>query len=381
MGSRRDAIVQFCVINMKTLLFLSGGSQVAQFMLATLRERRGPLHLLATSSISDDPGLWEYDKVFLVPPTTKQPAEFKERVFKIIGEERVDLVIPCRDDDIAALGELAEAHPELWPKAVCGPSSVARAMDDKWNTFVFCKQHNLPCAESLIAGNTESPRGFAERVGYPLITKPRDGFSSKGIFLIENLAQLERALARPNYVVQEFLGDPETYWSFKRSIELDGTPLHHTLHGLKHSIELMFTPKSEHVGTFATFNRQAFRTRYVDPNTEAETLALGKRCGEVFSQLRWRGPLNIQCQRDRRGRVTIHEFNGRYGALAAERWMLGYDEVAMGIELFTGLKLVASSWATRPARRVVAQLASCGADPANVDALEEHGVWTRPAQV
>jgi hypothetical protein len=57
--------------------------------------------------------------------------------------------------------------------------------------------------------------------------------------------------------------------------------------------------------------------------------------------------------------------------------MLGYDEVAMGIELFTGLKLAASSWATRPARHVVAQLASCGADPAKVDALQEHGVWTR----
>jgi len=368
-------------MTMKRLLFLSGGSQVAQFVLAALRERRGPLQLLATSSISDDPGLWHYDKVFLVPPTAEQPAEFKERVFKIIAEEKVDLVIPCRDDDIAVLGELAEAHPELWPKAMCGPSSVARAMDDKWNTHVFCKQHDLPFAESLIAGGVETPQQFAERVGFPLIAKPRDGFSSKGIFLLENLAQLERALARPKYAVQEYLGDPETYWSFKRSIELDGMPLFYTLHGLKHEIQLMFTPMSEHVGTFATFNRQAFRARYVDPNTEVETLALAKRCGEVFSRLGWRGPLNIQCQRDRRGRLTIHEFNGRYSALAAERWMLGYDEVANGIELFSGLKLAPSSWAARPARHVVAQLASCGSDPAKVDALEKHGAWTGAARV
>jgi carbamoyl-phosphate synthase large subunit len=364
-------------MTMKRLLFLSGGSQVAQFVLAALRQRRSPLRLLATSSISDDPGLWEYDKVFLVPPTAKQPAEFKERVLRIIAEEKVDLVIPCRDDDIAVLGELAEAHPELWPKAMCGPSRVGRAMDDKWNTYLFCKQHNLPVAESLIAGSAETPQQFAERVGFPLIAKPRDGFSSKGIFLLENLAQLERALARPKYAVQEFLGDPETYWSFKRSIELDGMPLFYTLHGLKHEIQLMFTPSSEHVGTFATFNRQAFRARHVDPNTEAETLALARRCGEVFSRLGWRGPLNIQCQRDRRGRLTIHEFNGRYSALAAERWMLGYDEVAMGIELFTDLKLAESSWATRPARHVVAQLASCGSDPAKVDALEKHRAWTR----
>jgi len=149
-SARRDTIVHFSVMTMKNLLFLSGGSQVAQFVLAALRERRGPLRLLATSSISDDPGLWEYDRVFLVPPTAKQPAEFKERVLRIIDEEKVDLVIPCRDDDVAVLGELAEAHPELWPKAMCGPASVARALDDKWNTYLFCKQHDLPVAESLL---------------------------------------------------------------------------------------------------------------------------------------------------------------------------------------------------------------------------------------
>ena len=364
---------------MKCLLFLSGGSQVAQFVLTALRGRCGPLRMIATSSISDDPGLWEYEKVFLVPPTAKQPAEFKERVYRIIRDEKVDLVIPCRDDDVAVLGELAEAHPEVWPAALCGPSKVGRAMDDKWNTYMFCRQHELPCAESTIAGGTESPRMFAERVGFPLVAKPRDGFSSRGIFLLENVAQLERALARPNYVVQEYLGDPETFRSFRQSIEVDGHPLFYTLHGLKHEIQLMFTPDSRHIATFATYNRQAFRARYVEPNREADTLALATRCGEVFSRLGWRGPLNIQCQRDRHGRLKIHEFNGRLSALSAERWMLGYDEVAADIELFTGLKLATTHWATRPARNVVAQLCSRGADPANVDTLQKHGVWTRAA--
>jgi len=362
----------------KCLLFLSGGSQVAQFVLAALRGRCAPLRMIATSSISDDPGLWEYDRVFLVPPTARQPAEFKERVYKIIRDEAVDLVIPGRDDDVAVLGELAEAHPEVWPKALCGPSKIGRAMDDKWNTYLFCRQHDLPCAESLIAGGPESPQQFAERVGFPLVAKPRDGFSSRGIFLLDNVAQLEQALARPNYVVQEYLGDPENFRSFKRSIEADGFPLFYTLHGLKHEIQLMFSPDSRHVGTFATFNRQAFRARYVEPNREPATIALAGRCGEVFSALGWRGPLNIQCQSDRQGRLKIHEFNGRLSALSAERWMLGYDEVAAEIEMFTGLKLASTSWSTRPARNVVAQLTSRGADPANVDALQAHGVWSRP---
>jgi carbamoyl-phosphate synthase large subunit len=249
-------------------------------------------------------------------------------------------------------------------------------MWDKWLSFELSNAHGLPFAESHIAQCKESAQAFAARVGYPLIAKPRDGFSSKGILVIENAEQLERAAKRSNYVLQEYLDNPEDYWSFKRAIEQDGLPLLCTLHGLKHSVELMFGPDSKPVHVFATYNRQEFRPRFVRPNAEAETLALGRQCGEVFSRLGWRGPLNVQCQRDRHGRLKIHEFNGRYGALAAERWLLGYDEVALGLELFTGLKLEPSSWTFRPAAHVVAHLTSRGFDPANAAALERDGQWS-----
>ena len=366
-------------IQKTTLLFLSGGSQVAQFMLTALHGRREPLRLLATTSISDDTGLWTYEKVFLAPVTRQDPVAYGQRVLDIVSAEGVDLIVPCRDDDTEALAELAALHPHIASKALSGPHCVARAMADKWLSFELSAAHGLPFAESHIPECKESARDFAERVGYPLIAKPRDGFSSRGIFLIENHDQLQRTAAKANYVFQEYLDDPDEYRSFKRSIEEDGLPLYYTLHGLKHSIELMFGPDSKVCDQFATYNKQTFRTRYVRPNTEAETLALGRQCGEVFSQLGWRGPLNIQCQRDRRGRLKIHEFNGRYGALAAERGLLGYDEVALGLELFTGVKLKPTSWTARPAEHVVAQLASRGSDPANVAALQKNGEWSPPA--
>jgi len=361
------------------VLFLSGGSQVAQFILTTLRDRRGPLRLLATSSTNDDAGLWEYDKVFLVPVTRQEPAAFKQRVREIVSAEGVDLIVPCRDDDIEPLGELAAAYPDLAPKALCGPPSVARAMWDKWLSFELSTAHGLPFAESHIPECKESAQDFAERVGYPLVAKPRDGFSSRGIFLVENADQLKRAANKPNYVLQEYLDNPDDYWSFKRSIEQEGLPLFHTLHGIMHSTQLMLSPDSKPGPVFAGYNRQEFRSRYVRPNTEADTRALGQQCGEVFSRLGWRGPLNIQCKRDREGGLKIHEFNGRYTALTAERWLLGYDEVALGLELFTGLKLEPSSWAFRPAKHAVAQLVSHGSDPANVVALQKDGQWSRPA--
>ena len=74
--------------------------------------------------------------------------------------------------------------------------------------FEFCEEHSLPYAHSMVAG-AAAPAEFVARVGYPIIAKPRDGFSSQGVFLIENETTLQHALQRANYVLQEFLRDPQ----------------------------------------------------------------------------------------------------------------------------------------------------------------------------
>ncbi len=360
----------------KTILLLSGGSQVAQFMLQVLAGRRADLRVIATNSIADDPGLWQFDRVYLVPTTFADRAGYEAAVANIMEEERVDVAIPCRDDDIVALAELVERHPAYRSRALCGPASLARMMSDKLESYRFSRATGLPFAESFDPDGSESAVDFAKRVGYPLIAKPRDGFSSKGVMFVDSDTQLLRALERSNYVLEEFLGDPKAYFDAKRVMIEEGLPLFYTLHGIKHSIELMFDTASRPASkVFATYNRQAFRARFVTPNTEASTLALGQRCYDILSERGWRGPLNVQCQLDRHGQIKIHEFNGRYGALVAERWLLGYDEFALGLKLFAGIELPPSRWASEPAMKVSAQLSSRGAHPRDVAVLQSAGQW------
>lgn len=366
---------------MKTLLLLSGGSQVAQFIAASLQGRRDGLRIVATNSIADDPELWAYDRAYLVPPTSREPEAWRARIVEIISRERPDMIIPCRDDDVEPLALLSEGDAALYARSVCGPSAIAHAFGDKWLSYLLARQQGLAFAESCLA--SEAPdvlRAFVERVGYPVIAKPRDGFSSKGIFLIDSDAQLMHMRERGNYVLQEYLGNPERFAQFKADLTTVGIPLFHTLHGEKHSLELMFSPDSTPHGVFATYNEQRFRARFVRPNIEDATLALGAECNRVFSKLGWRGPLNVQCQLDRHGAVKIHEFNGRYGALAAERTLLGYDEVSLGIRLFAGYDVPPSRWDREPARWACAQLVSRAPIPSHVEALNRDGVWDRPAQ-
>jgi hypothetical protein len=365
---------------MKThsVLLLSGGSQVAQFILQVLSGRRENLRLIATNSIADDPGLWQFDSVYLVPPTLADTAGYESRLAEIFEREHVDLAIACRDDDIVGLARFVETFPQYEARALCGPKALALMMSDKLDSYRFAKSVGLPFAESFDPQGHETASEFATRVGLPLIAKPRDGFSSKGVMFVDNDYQIARAISRPNYVIEEYLGDPAAYQEAKRSMLEDGIPLYLSMHGIKHSIELMFDRNSRPASpVFASYNRPAFRARFVTPNYEAATIALGEKCYEVFSARGWRGPLNIQCQLDRNGVVKIHEFNGRYGALAAERWMLGFDEVALGLKLFAGIDLPPTPWQTDPAVSVSAQLSSRGAHPSDVAQLSQNACWTR----
>lgn len=121
---------------------------------------------------------------------------------------------------------------------------------------------------------------------------------------------------------------------------------------------------------------QDLHARKVAPDTNADTLALERQCDAVFSWLGWHGPLSVQCQGDARGCLRIHEFNARHSAASAERCMLGYVEVPLGIGWFSGVALTPTQWATSPARREVARMSRRAVDPTDVEALQERGGWS-----
>ena len=67
------------------LLVLSVGTQVGQNVLTTLAGRRDGLELIATSSVAHEPAVFDYDTVYLVPPTAAEPEAFEQRLLAIPG--------------------------------------------------------------------------------------------------------------------------------------------------------------------------------------------------------------------------------------------------------------------------------------------------------
>jgi hypothetical protein len=360
------------------LLVLSVGTQVGQNILATPARRRADLELIATSSVSNEPSLFDWDTVYVVPPTASEPEAFERRLLDIVTRERVDLVIPCRDDDIVLLSALRDRRPDLAPRLLCGSADAGQVIADKWLSAGFCARHSLPFAPSITAATVNERAEFARRHRFPLIVKPRRGYASQDVYLISTDAQFERTLDREGWIVQKYLGDPRDVAQYLEGVETRGVPLYHTFQGLKHPIQALIAPDGSVPHIICTRNASRMRrSKWVEADHDPVSLDIGTRCAAAFAVAGWRGPLNIQCQRDPDGALLIHEFNGRFTGATVDRWLLGFDEVGAAIECFTGVRFGGQSASPPPALEAFESLVARGADPRDVEALARDSVWRR----
>jgi hypothetical protein len=94
----------------------------------------------------------------------------------------------------------------------------ARLCRDKAAMKAALRAHDLPCAESVAATDRATVSAFAERVGYPLVLKPREGFGTLDTFRADAAADLLRALDRlkpsPDrpILVEEFVDGHEGFY-------------------------------------------------------------------------------------------------------------------------------------------------------------------------
>jgi len=365
-------------MNPLRLLVLAAGTRVGQNILATFAGRKENVALIATTSVADEPGPFGYDRVYLVPETASP--DFEPRLLEIVANEHVDLVVPCRDDDVLMLAKLRERRPDLAGRLLSGSVAAAHAIGDKAEGYAFSVRHDLPFAPTLVNAGADERSAFVREHGFPLIVKPRRGYASLGVFLVWNERQLENAFAREDTVAQKFLGDRDVLSRFLDGVEREGMPLFHTFQGRRHSIQVVVAPDGSIVDVMCILlQSDRRRSKNVMPDPEPMARSIGERCGAAFSDAGWRGPLNIQCQRDAVGRLMIHEYNGRFTGATMTRWHLGFDEVGTTIAAFTGRTLGDAPCTPSSAPREIFEMVEArGANPADVAVLARDRVWHRP---
>jgi len=90
------------------------------------------------------------------------------------------------------------------------------------------REGGVPCAQSTGASTAAEVHAFAERVGFPLILKPRDGAGASGATRVDTTAELDAALAAfgggaRSIAVEEFI---EGHEGFYDTLTVGGTIAH-----------------------------------------------------------------------------------------------------------------------------------------------------------
>lgn len=317
------------------LLLLSGASLVGRNILDMLTDRRNEVQLIATNSIIDDPTLYEFDKVYKTSITLGDSNQFEKKVLGIVDTEQPDLIIPCRDDDVIFLAGLRDRRPDLAHRIVCGNSDTAQATYDKYESWNFSRNYDLPFVPTMTNPSDEQALEFVRRYGFPLLAKPKTGFASRGVFIICNESQLLLLAKDTNYIIQKFLGEQEIINRYLDTLKTTGLPLHHSFEGVKHSIQIWIAPDGTPAGYFCTRNVNRNGTSLsLERYHGDDAKNLGMMCMRAFSEAGWRGPVNIQCQKAPDGQLYIYEYNGRISGASAARYFMGFDEMGILIRCF-----------------------------------------------
>ncbi len=149
-----------------------------------------------------------------------------EQVRSVVHEESLhDAVRRFQEREwVDRLEATVEAHvlPAARVRAACGipGTSVETAFlcRDKPAMKQALREAGVPCAESTGASSRGAVHGFVERVGFPVILKPRSSAGAEGTVRVDDSAGLERALAATNLdrgvpvAVEEFIEGHEGFY-------------------------------------------------------------------------------------------------------------------------------------------------------------------------
>lgn len=247
------------------------------------------------------PGLYWTKHRHLIP-LAKDPA-YPGTIERLLETERPDVVLIGTDVELAIFAaKRHEWESRFSTKIVVSSPDVIGIADDKYLTFEFLRSKGFHVPDSVLAGHEDE---LVDRVGFPVIVKPRIGARSIGVTLCKDLAQLRRALSDGhNLVIQECVGtDDDEYTA--------GT--------------LVFEGRCEASIVMRRDLRDGNTHRaYVADYRELDVQV--RRWAEMLGAY---GPANFQFRVDREGRPKVFEINARFSGTTPFRMRAGMNEVDM----------------------------------------------------
>jgi carbamoyl-phosphate synthase large subunit len=260
--------------------------------------------VLAVDVSAYAPALYVADRFELVP-SSAEPG-FVERLLELCLEQRIELIVPTRDEDLPLFASEAGRFASVGARVMVASSETIRICQDKVAFQAFCEAHGLP-APPLV-------RDY-ETAAYPLFVKPRWGKGGRGTARVDSESELRSVAAQlgNEVVVQHFVEAPE--YTVDLFADFDGNVI-------------SVVPRERTL----VLGGESFVSRTVhNPELRDTAIAAARALGLV-------GHNTIQCFLQD-GRAVLIEINPRFGGAAALGFAAGANSPSFLVRLLKGERL------------------------------------------
>lgn len=293
---------------MKTILVSGASGIIGYGTLKSLRQKEGAYKLIGTT-IYDDSVAPAFCDVFEQAPLTTSP-QYIDWLCDMIEKHKVDMIIPCIDVDMYTWNEHRDRLAGTGTHVLLNNPDLIELCGDKWDFYERLHKAGSPyLIESRLSGTFAE---LKEAYGLPFLLKPRRGFASKGIVIVdseETFAEHQSNLGSV-LMAQPIVGDKETEYTVSAFFDKESTLCCHIVLRRKLAKE-GFTEKAE----------------------VAELPGVEEAIRDFADKLKPIGPTNFQF-RLHNGQLKLLEINPRISSATSIRMGFGYNESVMAVDYF-----------------------------------------------
>jgi carbamoyl-phosphate synthase large subunit len=289
-------------------ILVSGASGIVGYgVLRSLRKACSEYKLISTT-IYDDSVAQGFSDIFEQAPLTSD-AGYIEWLIYVIKKHSVEFLIPGIEADLYKWVDHIPEIEATGAVVLMNNVQLISICKDKWEFFKHLNSFQSPYV--IDSSLTEDFDKLIELFGLPFLLKPRRGFGSKGIVIVndrETFLKCEADL--PGLIAQRIVGDVNE--EYTTSAFCDGLGSYYCHMTLKRKLSKEgFTDKAEVVVL------------------EGVEEALNSLCG-VYKPI---GPTNFQF-RKQDGILKLLEINPRISSSTSIRAAFGYNESQMAVEYY-----------------------------------------------
>ncbi len=203
----------------KTILVSGASGIVGYGTLKSLRMADDSYKLIGTS-VYDDSVAPAFCDVFELAPYTTDPA-YIDWLCEVITKHKVDMIIPGINDDMLKWNKCRKQLQAAGTKPLLNNPELIDLCADKW---LFHQKLHRHGSKYLIESRLDGT--FAElesAYGLPFLLKPRRGFASKGIVIVQSEEVFNGLKADIGEVLmaQPIVGDKETEYTISAFFDAD----------------------------------------------------------------------------------------------------------------------------------------------------------------